>query len=157
MAERGLTSALLSFFFWGSGYYRSDVRRPFGRSWLLWPVVYVYAFELAAFSGLISTAGSPLNITVGSTGVTTTGGSPSYFDKDVALAVLIVLAIAIGLFLARDVYSRYAASSAGSMPSFGPAISNVVDGVEKQVSVKNVDARPATAFSILGGVILLLG
>ncbi len=160
MGGRGLTSALLNFLFWGSGYYRSEVQRPFGRSWLLWPVIYVvyaFIFELVAFSGLISTAGSPLSITVGTSGVIATGGNPSYFDKDIAIAALVVLALVIGLFLARDVYSREAASSGGSMPSFGAAVSSAVDGITKQVNVQGIEANPSPAFSILGGVLLILG
>jgi hypothetical protein len=40
-----IAEAALNFLFWGVGYYQAGVTRPFGRTWLIWPLVYViYAF-----------------------------------------------------------------------------------------------------------------
>ena len=117
--DRGLAAAALNFLFWGVGYFQAGVKRPFGRTWLLCPLVYViYAFvgQLFFFTPLL--AGESTIQTTIPTGngtsipITTTGYNPypSLLTKDLEILAFLVPGIILGLFLARDVYRRIASS-----------------------------------------------
>jgi hypothetical protein len=154
--DRGLTSAVLNFLFWGTGYYKSGIERPFGRSWLIWPLIYVlYAFvgELVAFSSIFGPA-SGVRI-IGAT----SGVADFQWVKTVAIVVLVVFGIILGLFLARDVYRREAASSPdpAGVPSFGAAIGSALGRATKLANAETVRAEPGVVFAVAGGILLILG
>jgi hypothetical protein len=166
--DRGLAAAALNFLFWGVGYFQAGVKRPFGRTWLLCPLVYViYAFvgQLFFFTPLL--AGESTIQTTIPTGngtsipITTTGYNPypSLLTKDLEILAFLVPGIILGLFLARDVYRRIASSYGDppSIPAGGAALRNFVKRQTDQINPAGKENNPELAFAILGGVILVLG
>lgn len=164
--DRGLISAALNFLFWGAGYYHAGIKRPFGRSWLVWPIIYVvYAFIGEPLVFNINSFGSNTTTTV-PTGNSTTVTVSSAFNsfrggliRELAILAFLVLLIFIGLFLARDVYRKRAASSAdpSAVPAAGAAIRSVIQRGTSQINAPNIEREPAVAFSLIGGILLILG
>ncbi len=80
--------------FWGVGYYNAGIKRPFGRSWLIWPIIYIiYAFvgQVLAFTSLL--AGESITTTTVPIGNSTTkekamAGSRSMFSAVIGLVLL---------------------------------------------------------------------
>jgi len=164
--ERGLTSAVLNFLFWGVGYYQAGIKRPFSRPWLIWPaiyIVYVFVSELILFNLHSAPSIGTVTVPIGnSSAVTSTSGFnpfPGLADREIEFLVLLVIGIVIGLFLARDAYRRQAASSSdpAAVPGIGAAIGSVVQRMTKQVNAQGVERDPSIAFTLVGGVFLILG
>ncbi|MDA4136019.1 MAG: hypothetical protein OK449_03315 [Thaumarchaeota archaeon] len=165
--DRNLTSAVLNLLFWGVGYYNAGIKRPFGRSWLIWPIIYIiYAFvgQVLAFTSLL--AGESITTTTVPIGNSTTSISiagynpfPNLQIKELELVALIIPGIILGLFLARDVYRRSAAASPNpaSVPGIGAAIRSVIQRSTKPITAENIEREPAIAFSLVGGFLLILG
>jgi hypothetical protein len=162
--DSGLISAVLNLLFWGVGYYHAGIKRPFGRTWLIWPVIYIiYAAvgEYVAFNLHNTGLGSSITLPSGNSTVTIGGSNPfpSLYVKELGLLVYVIVGIVVGLFLARDVYRRRAASSAdpSSVPGPRSALSSVVKRATSQVNATGIEKEPAAAFAIVGGILLILG
>jgi len=165
--DRNLKSAALNFLFWGVGYYNAGIKRPFGRTWLIWPLIYViYAFvcEVVAFSPLLageSTITTTIPIGNSTTTVTTTGYNPfpALQAKELVLLGLLIAGLILGFFLARDVYRRSAAASPepSAVPGARAAMGSVFQRSTSQINAANFEREPYVAFSLAGGILLILG
>jgi hypothetical protein len=168
VGDEGIAAAALNFLFWGVGYKRAGVERPFGRPWILWPLIYIaYAFlgQLLVFTLLPETASlTTTQIPTGngtSIPVTTVGYNPypALLTKDLEILAFLIPGLVLGFLLARDVYRRMASRSddPASVPSARAALASILQRSVDRVSADEVQSNPATAFAVIGGVLLLLG
>jgi hypothetical protein len=165
--DKGLQAAVLNFLFWGTGYFRAKVEKPFGWNWLLFPLIYILyvflghylIFDFIPDRESLSTVTIPTGNS--SISVTTAGPNPypGLITRELEILAFVIPGIIFGLFLARDVYRRSVASSAeaSSLPGLRGALGNWVERWLNENGINAMKSDPAYAFSFIGGVLVTLG
>ncbi len=165
--DRGLQAAALNFFFWGTGYFRARVEKPFGWNWLIFPLIYIaylFAGHYLVFNVIPAREStSTVTIPTGNSSITVSTAGPNPYPglitKELEILAFVIPGIILGLFLARDVYRRSLASSGegGNLPGLRGAFGNWLGRWFEENGVNAMKSDPAYAFSFIGGVLVALG